>query len=305
MIFHEIYSAYYNAVADLLTHLLAGERSERVLSELVRKHAFAESTLSLLPALKSGRWQLVDGDLSPVLRHTPTMPQTEMERRFLRAVADDPRVRLFDVDFGFLADVPPLFTQEDYVIYDKYSDGDPYEDEGYIARFRFLLSAIREARPVTLTLRSRRGTLLRESCVPVRLEYSEKDDKFRLLTRGCRLLRTVNLGRLCEASPYEGPPTDFLARPRSEARRETLTLRVADERNAPERVMLHFAHFEKEAEREDERHYLLRITYDTEDETELLVRVLSFGPRVEVVAPEGFRTLIRERLIKQKSCGLK
>ena len=74
---------------------------------------------------------------------------------------------------------------------------------------------------------------------------------------------------------------------------------------AGQRVMLHFAHFEKEAEREDERHYLLRITYDTEDETELLVRVLSFGPRVEVLAPTHFRTLIRERLIKQKSCGLK
>lgn len=305
MIFHEIYSAYYNAVADILTHLLSGERSERALTELVRKHAFEESVLSLLPAIKSGRWQLVDEDLAPVLRHPPTMPLSALERRWLRAVADDPRVRLFGVSFDFLGDTPPLFTREDYVLYDKYTDGDPYEDADYVARFRFLLDAIEQERPVTLTVRSRRGNLVRESCVPVCLEYSEKDDKFRLLTRGSRVLRTVNLGRLCAAVPYEGAQTDFLARPRIVTRRETLTLRVTDERNALERVMLHFAHFEKEAEREGEKQYLLRIFYDTEDETELLVRVLSFGPRVEVLAPERFRTLIRERLIKQKSCGLK
>ena len=74
MIFHEIYSAYYNAVADILTHLLSGERSERALAELVRKHAFGESVLTLLPALKSERWQLVDESLTPVLRYAPPCP---------------------------------------------------------------------------------------------------------------------------------------------------------------------------------------------------------------------------------------
>lgn len=63
--------------------------------------------------------------------------------------------------------------------------------------------------------------------------------------------------------------------------------------------MLHFAHFEKEAERPDDRHFRVSIRYSTDDETELLIRVLSFGPFVRAVAPEHFVAQIRGRLRRQ------
>lgn len=69
--------------------------------------------------------------------------------------------------------------------------------------------------------------------------------------------------------------------------------------------MLHFAHFEKRAERTDDGRYILRLTYDADDETELVIRVLSFGPCVRVLEPERFADLIRQRLTAQKSCGLR
>ncbi|MBO5840951.1 MAG: hypothetical protein J6Q86_05970, partial [Methanobrevibacter sp.] len=50
------------------------------------------------------------------------------------AISLDPRIKLFDVKFEGLDDVEPLFTPDDYCIYDKYGDGDPFEDEGYIKR---------------------------------------------------------------------------------------------------------------------------------------------------------------------------
>ena len=71
------------------------------------------------------------------------------------------------------------------------------------------------------------------------------------------------------------------------------------------RVMLHFAHFEKQAERLDTQHYIVKIKYAKNDETEMVIRILSFGPLVEVIGSEGFRNLVIERLKKQKSCGLK
>ena len=67
---------------------------------------------------------------------------------------------------------------------------------------------------------------------------------------------------------------------------------------------MHFAHFEKRVERVDARHYLLHVTYDPSDETEMVIRTLSFGPLVEAVAPNAFRELMIERLQRQKSCGL-
>ena len=40
------------------------------------------------------------------------------------------------------------------------------------------------------------------------------------------------------------------------------------------------------------------------DETEMVIRLLSFGPMVKVIAPESFVDLIKKRLVDQKSCGL-
>ena len=75
---------------------------------------------------------------------------------------------------------------------------------------------------------------------------------------------------------------------------------LTDVRNALERVMMHFAHFEKQAEKMEENRYLVKITYDRDDETELLIRILSFGPMIKVVGPETFVELMKERLLKQK-----
>ena len=76
---------------------------------------------------------------------------------------------------------------------------------------------------------------------------------------------------------------------------------LQDERNALERVLLHFAHFPKRAERIEKNKYQITIDYDKDDETEMLIRILSFGPMIKVVKPEHFINLIKERLRKQKS----
>ena len=78
---------------------------------------------------------------------------------------------------------------------------------------------------------------------------------------------------------------------------------LADYRNALERVLMHFAHFEKQAERIDDKKYRITVHYDKDDETELVIRILSFGPLIRVVEPGHFINLIRERLIQQKRCG--
>ena len=67
--------------------------------------------------------------------------------------------------------------------------------------------------------------------------------------------------------------------------------------------MLHFAHFEKRAEKNG-GHYLLHIKFHRDDEPEMVIRVLSFGPLVEVVESPHFRELIIKKLKDQKSCEL-
>ena len=76
-----------------------------------------------------------------------------------------------------------------------------------------------------------------------------------------------------------------------------------DRRNALERVLMHFAHFEKQAEKIAEDKYRVTVSYHKDDEAEIVIRILSFGPMIKVTAPNRFAELIKERLLSQKSCG--
>ncbi|MBQ8995328.1 MAG: WYL domain-containing protein [Oscillospiraceae bacterium] len=303
MIFSELYSAYYNAVAWILKAAIDHPLSRGELREMVAKHAFGESVLNIEPALTEERWQLIRSDGTTPIQHPPTMPLTTLQKRWLKAIYLDPRIRLFtDEDTG-LDDVEPLFTKEDYLVFDKYSDGDPYEDEEYIANFRLILDAIRNRYPLEISMANRRGRITHRKMLPETLEYSEKDDKFRLIGASSAYGETVNLGRIMKCKRCSEEVPIRLAQ-RAPFSKETVEFELTDERNALERVLLHFAHFEKEAERIDEKRYLVRLTYNSEDEAEMVIRILSFGPMIRVIGPQRFVDLIKERLNQQKSCGL-
>ena len=77
-------------------------------------------------------------------------------------------------------------------------------------------------------------------------------------------------------------------------------MELIDERNALERGMLHFSHLEKETVKLDENKYRITLVYNQDDETEILIRVLSFGPVLKVLEPEYFIRQIRKRLEMQK-----
>ncbi len=302
MMFSELYSIYYNTVAKIISSAIEGDLTDKEMRRIIMENAYAESMLSIFPSLKEQRWQLIKDDLSTPIKHNPDMPLTNLQKSWLKAIMNDSRIRLFDISTDGLDTVDPLFLPEDYFIYDRSGDGDNYEDEGYIERFRFILNAVRNNIPLKIEMLSRYGESVNMSLMPEHLEYSVKDDKFRLIGSkgGCRT--TVNLSRIisCEKTDY----VDYKSCIPSEKYAKKVTLELKDERNALERIMLHFAHFEKEAAKLDDTHYRITLTYDKEDETEIVIRVLSFGPFVKVSEPESFKNLIKERLRRQKSCGL-
>jgi len=189
------------------------------------------------------------------------------------------------------------------LIYDKYGDGDPFEDEEYVRQFRVVLDAIKNGTQIKFEMTNRNGKEMFVRCRPLRLEYSEKDDKFRMVTEGWHAVSTVNLAKIRGCAPYTGDRA--VESYQRERVYDIVTVRLCDERNALERFMLHFAHFEKQAEKLDKNNYLIKIKYGRDDETEMVIRILSFGPMIEVIGSETFRNLIIDRLKRQKNCGLK
>ena len=304
MIFSEIYGSYYKAMTEILKIAVSGDGSAALkdIRPVIDKYAFAESLLTIQPAISEERWQVIRSDGKTAISTDPTRPLTLLERKWLKAISLDPRIKLFDVDFGWLGDVEPLFTPDDYYIFDKYDDGDSFEDPEYIKNFRLILEAIKDRFPLRIGTENRRGSITHLSVIPEYLEYSEKDDKFRLMTSGTRHSVTVNLGRIVYCRRFNGNFPNQGGRKRNTNR--SVTLILTDKRNALERVLLHFSHFEKQAEKIDDEHYKLILKYDKDDETELVIRILSFGPMVKVIEPYNFVELIKKRLEMQKSCGL-
>ncbi len=381
MFFHEIYNTYYLAVERMIRQAASGMLDEKSAWEIARETAFSESFLYILDAVRSETWQVVTKDFRTPLQNLPKRPLTDLERQWVAAVKQDPRMRLFepetagtgagaepetDAEQGAESETakrrkaekgrtfPPLYSLNDFYITDAPGEGDPYGSQEYRAVFRMVLKAAEEGGPLRIRYVSGKGREREDIYLPLRLEYSEKDDRFRLLAQGRRGFTILNLSRIKECVPEkeaagtdaaqeellrrgrwknrsresaagqgagairkaaagqkvggahlseQGSAAGTFGRRRPGAgfarRKKKVVLELTDERNALERCMLHFADLEKRTEQAAHRCYRIEILYRAEDETEILIRVLSFGPFLKVTEPGSFVSLVKERLKKQ------
>lgn len=195
----------------------------------------------------------------------------------------------------------PVRDYDKFCAMAKQMDGDAYTNPKYRVNFREILHAVREKRYLNASYRSNKGTIIVwTDLVPVSLEYSAKDDKFRLQAIAERKQVTLNLGRIISVEAGEAVE-HVKSLKKGELAEQTLVLEIEDERSTMVRALMHFSDLAKETEKLDESHYLLTVQYDKSDETEMLFRVLSFGPTIKVREPEDFKELIRKS--SENSCN--
>lgn len=313
-LFSERYSCYYQVLRRLLSSQSA-LTMEDIRSHICRE-GFGESLLSIIPKLEDGSWNLFQKDgelyLSRISRNF-LLPLSALEKSYLKALLSDPRIRLFLSDGQIetldemLSCVQPLWKQEQFFYYDQFDDGDPWEDETYRGHFRRLLQALKEKRQVEIDYNSPGGTRVHHYYIPARLEYSVKNDKFRLLAlkqakTGRLRLEILNLSRMQTVRVTEKPFSENLdlnSVIQNSYYKEPLRLRISDRRNALERAMLHFANYQKNTRKIDETTYECLIYYNQTMETELLIEVLSFGPMLTVIGSDHFLSLLKTRLRNQ------
>lgn len=280
------------------------------------EEGFEESMLSIIPKLESGTWNLFtkDGELY-LSKLSPSFlePLSDLEKSYLKALLSDSRIGLFltqeqlEALNDMLASVTPLWKPEQLYYYDRFADGDPYDDETYRSHFQVLLHAQKKRQYVDIDYNAPSGKHVHHYYVPARLEYSVKNDKFRLLafkhTGGQAMrLELLNIARIQNVRTTEktlASAVDLNALIQNSYYKEPLRLRIVNERNALERAMLHFANYEKNTVKIDENTYECLIYYNQNMETELLIEVLSFGPMLTVLGNEKFLDLLKARLERQ------
>ena len=317
-LFNEIYGAYFRIAERVLRlRTVTGEDIRRI----IEREGFRDSVLfvpqKLIPQADGSDWQLLsqqpDGTFRAVTKHPPVPLLTLLQKRWLKAKLEDPRMPLFLTEEAFaalseaLADVRPLYRPAWFRYADRFSDGDPYDDPQYRAHFRTVLEALRTHSVLDLDYTTSRGKRMHLQYLPIRLEYSGKNDKFRLYCCNKRRREqsdaVINLGRInavrCMGQPAEAPVPigEFFAARKC---REPVTVRVTAERNGAERFLMEFASYEKRTELDLGTGILtVQLWYDRQDETELLIQLLSFGPVLEILSPPQFRMQAARRVAAQ------
>lgn len=306
MLFHEVYGSYYQAVAKILSRAVQGTLHRKDISKIVQEYAFAESWSSLTESLLNGDWPFLNRNLETELMYEPEMPLTTLQKRWLKSMLDDPRIRLFldPEDVKGLENVEPLFRQKDICCYDRYADGDPYEDPNYVANFRMILRTIREDRWLELTRKNRAGETISQTVKPLYLEYSPRDDKFRLHSAGTEdhiwpgTIQT-NMERIetCRITEYDGVAVLL------PAQTQQAELILSDRRGVLDRFMRLFCWLKKVTvpmeEKDDAMRYRVTLYYEKTDEPELVIRLLSMGPDIEILSPISLQEEILRRVRKQ------
>lgn len=325
-LFSQMYSCYYQVVRHILSQASGNFLTKQQMKEIADTYSYQESALSIIPSLIQGDWPFLEKiPASPAAssdryrsrltfsgRDFPT-PLTALQKAWLKSLLGDPRIRLFLTDCqlalleNVLEDVPALFRVEDFHCFDQYRDRDPFTSIQYRAHFATLLEGIEKRELLTISCLTGRQRILTATWLPCRLEYCEKEGKFRLFCiarrkNGSPRMDVLNVGRILkiektgQISSEEFSIDVFLDKSLCP---DPLVLELTNQRNALERAMLHFSCYQKKVERLDSGRYRCFIYYDKRWETELLIQVLSFGPMVRVLGPESFLCQVTERVRKQ------
>ena len=202
-IFSEVYGTYYNIVADILGKAASDGLTLEQLKRIVYKDGYEESALELLPALTDERWLLLTKEIKTPLIHKPSMPLTLLQKKWLKALLLDERVRLFFTDDELaneekaLEDVEPLYRPEQFVFFDRFVDGDDYKSVRYRENFLQILQAVKDHLAIDASYRTNKdNVIVWTNLVPITLEYSAKDDKFRLQGMVGHKQVTLNLAKI-------------------------------------------------------------------------------------------------------------
>ncbi|EUJ22825.1 hypothetical protein PGRAN_11466 [Listeria grandensis FSL F6-0971] len=306
-IFNEMYGTYYRVVLEILSQKRGLTKQD--CAEIVRELGFDESGLHLLPQLTEN-WHLLverpdEAVYDSILKRGWLPVQGSLLKRWLKTVLRDPRMGLFLTDDVLaelereLVDYDVLFDVDTIWCFDGFLGGDMYWEPGYRTRFGVVLDALYGKRELELVYQAQEGRVLTGTFLPVRLEFSQKNDKFRLLCfRKADLMPfTLNMAKLAEVrmgAQIEGEL------PEHKAEMVIVKCHVVDHRNAVDRAMIHFADYKKKAFRTARANvFEIEIYCPRGDLTELVIQLLSFGPMVQVLEPVSVVAEMKRRLARQ------
>lgn len=316
--FNRIYSAYYKIALKAVKAINSKEIStqEELLSYISSfkilkgktqikskkyKEDFLESTADLF-MIKNGKLYTPFMNIS----NDFMFPLTTIEISFLKALVNDDRCKLImgdsfnllksELDTPKYNDIYPYFDRDKYIVFDQYLNGDQllFEDQTYKENLKLLIDAVKGQRAVFFEY-IEDGMPKTKVSVPEKIEYSQKENRFKVVLNSKNRPLDIQNIRLCKYSDGKLSPSK---------KKEILTCVVAidvpeDKKYTRNRLFREFSPFERDCEKVDELGHILKFKFEAGDYKEIAYRLLQFGPYVYCSEPECVRERIKEKIDQQ------
>jgi RNA-splicing ligase RtcB len=179
------------------------------------------------------------------------------------------------------------------------------EFKQYEDNFRILLKSIMEEKSIRYCNTDRNGN---EYCgmraLPLRLEYSLKDRRFRVSMYSLEDNRPI-MANVFTMSSIEIEENKSLTISRDEAikllrenrySKEPIILEVTDKRAAMERCFMSFSGMERFSRCIEQGRYEIKLFYYTFEEEEVIRKILALGPYVKVISPQRVAAELIKRI---------
>ena len=198
-----------------------------------------------------------------------------------------------------------LFNINRTVLYDQFLDM-----EGFYAEFesgtivRTILQAIREKRTLDIQYQDQYKESSSSICYPSHIEYSKRDNIFRLRGISSNTIKTFNIERIQNISITDNYfDHDSIS---NEIRKydtdvtRSINVSFGEFKNIPDRILTEFSCFRKNCVKMENDRYCMTLFYSEDDAKEILIRLLSYGPNINIDEDSG--TVKKEYLerIKQQ-----
>lgn len=338
-LFHELFSNYAIVLADTVLECSGKETSadvRQVLNEKVSnmfcyysKRECAKVCDDLEMYIRSAELIDADGKTRFILEHGSylfdVLPLTKMELRWLLTVLEDPVASIFlsekqiKIVKNFIQKTVPFqiapFAMKSIYYFDQYNLEKDVErhspkEIGFIKK---IYQAILSEEKLKIRMENWEGTEKEVYVYPVWIEYSRRDDVFRLWHVKKDRIQIINLQRVLEVTVLKNKKYR-----RAEHYKTLNTLYdhtfvkmkvefYQGERNLPDRLLTEFSLWKKKCIYDVvTQKYTMHLTYSTLDEKEILIRLMSYGPYVRVVESENssedqyILAELKKRIIEQR-----
>lgn len=238
---------------------------------------------------------------------------TNMEKAWIKALVEEPSAAMILSKETLiklkeaLKDVDSPINSEIIEVTNKSTLPEILDLEQYENNFRTILKAISEEKAISYCNIDRLGN---EYCgmlsLPVRLEYSLKDSRFRVSMYCLKNHRTI-MANVFTMSNIEIAEANRSAITREEAlkqlhknrySKEPILLEVTDKKSAMERCFMSFSELERSPRCLEKDKYEIKLYYYTFEEEDIIRKILALGPYVKVLSPRRIVDEVIRRIKK-------